>query len=829
VQTDANGNARVHTIGGQQGQVGFGPSPNSSTPHVIVEFQIALSANQTVLNGGYSPDPQFWSSDPPPPPCPTNQFTTIPVYITNFQGSQVSNAQAVQYVMDADSILAGAFNNQIHLVPVFSNPSPLPGGQFTTDDQELGQLQTMTFPGDRGINIAFVAGLAAGENGISLGAGSHSTLVSAPASGANPGTTVAHEIGHELGLPDLKGSGDQSNLMYFDTSRGTSLSPDQLMTACGNLSGFGTTVTTNSPGQLQQQQGGSSGNVASGARSYLHLAEINMKSATDDPTVTTRITLNGAFPSSGVVDATYSLLFDRDGNSATGNSAFGFSGIDKQVVIHVTGDASVAPLVVTGTLIDYTAGGTSTPLPVNGQLFNQPLADSTASLALESQILVEIPKSALELTADDVPVGVVSQNAAGVQDTASPTFDADLYLDEPALNLTQVSAFVGDPVNFTLQNLHSKSAFTLTLGNQQVLTGTTDANGGFSGTFTVPSVPSGTAFLTARANDGITFDGQASVSLTAPSSLTGAYAPYNHITIFQDPASHNTVTITGQASLTMTGVLYAPKALLQIDGKGAAVVSTDTPSTGGVVVVFEAKLTGNGALTINADPPDFFVPADAASARATATPSAATGLAPASRAGRATQPIAPVVGNTDFASVQASPALNGPAGPVSVIVAGTLSPNGPGVLAATTKVSPGPSSSAVSISANLSGGGDTEEGRTPDATAVPNDPQPAPMAPATPPDGEPSDLQLLQARDALFAASDWAPATSGRLNADVPLPPAALGSAGGAPPVLIAAEGAQQTRLLLAAVGLALGLPSWWSSPRQLKRGNREHSRLFVP
>jgi hypothetical protein len=48
VQHDANGNTRVHAIGGQQGQAGFGRSPNSSTPHVIVEFQIALSANQTV-------------------------------------------------------------------------------------------------------------------------------------------------------------------------------------------------------------------------------------------------------------------------------------------------------------------------------------------------------------------------------------------------------------------------------------------------------------------------------------------------------------------------------------------------------------------------------------------------------------------------------------------------------------------------------------------------------------------------------------------------------------------------------------------------------------
>src|SRR5262249_3981964 len=75
------------------------------------------------------------------------------------------------------------------------------------------------------------------------------------------------------------------------------------------------------------------------------------------------------------------------------------------------------------------------------------------------------------------------------------------------------------------------------------------------------------------------------------------------IVIFQDPASANPVTVTGQANLTVSGTLYAPAALLQIGGNGTAVVSTDTNPTGGQVIVFDAKIVGNGALTINADPP----------------------------------------------------------------------------------------------------------------------------------------------------------------------------------------------------------------------------------
>jgi PKD domain-containing protein len=111
-----------------------------------------------------------------------------------------------------------------------------------------------------------------------------------------------------------------------------------------------------------------------------------------------------------------------------------------------------------------------------------------------------------------------------------------------------------------------------------------------------------------RSSDTINFSGQAIVNLTASAGLTGANAAYNGITIFQDPASAVGISVTGQASLTMTGVLYAPKALLTISGNGNTVVSTDTPSTGGEVIVFDTTVTGNGILTINADPPTIPVP-----------------------------------------------------------------------------------------------------------------------------------------------------------------------------------------------------------------------------
>jgi hypothetical protein len=52
--------------------IGYGVSPNSTTPHVMAELQVPLTAGPPST---YSPDPLYWSASlppsPPPDPCPT--------------------------------------------------------------------------------------------------------------------------------------------------------------------------------------------------------------------------------------------------------------------------------------------------------------------------------------------------------------------------------------------------------------------------------------------------------------------------------------------------------------------------------------------------------------------------------------------------------------------------------------------------------------------------------------------------------------------------------------------------------------------------------------
>jgi hypothetical protein len=83
-QRDATGHTRVQTIDGQRGKAGFGASPNCSFNHLIVEFQIELTAA-----GGhsYSPDPIFWGGTDPP--CKVSPLPPI----TDTQAQQIEASQ----------------------------------------------------------------------------------------------------------------------------------------------------------------------------------------------------------------------------------------------------------------------------------------------------------------------------------------------------------------------------------------------------------------------------------------------------------------------------------------------------------------------------------------------------------------------------------------------------------------------------------------------------------------------------------------------------------------------------------------------------------------
>src|SRR5262249_21010724 len=82
--------------------------------------------------------------------------------------------------------------------------------------------------------------------------------------------------------------------------------------------------------------------------------------------------------------------------------------------------------------------------------------------------------------------------------------------------------------------------------------------------------------------------GQGAASLTPPTTGT-----YTGMTIFQNRNSTQTVQVTGNGSMNITGTFYAANALLQVTGNGSA------NYIGSQYVSKDLKLTGNGTIDIS--------------------------------------------------------------------------------------------------------------------------------------------------------------------------------------------------------------------------------------
>ena len=133
--------------------------------------------------------------------------------------------------------------------------------------------------------------------------------------------------------------------------------------------------------------------------------------------------------------------------------------------------------------------------------------------------------------------------------------------------------------------------------------------GGFSVTGQGSVTGSGVLLVNApsKSSETFAFTGQGNVTLSAPTGLTGPYAPYNGIAMFQDPSSSAPIQVTGQGVLAVTGRIYAPLATLNVTGNGGVVDAFDNdiyPTQPGAIIVFDAKVTGDGSIQVNlADPP----------------------------------------------------------------------------------------------------------------------------------------------------------------------------------------------------------------------------------
>ena len=129
--------------------------------------------------------------------------------------------------------------------------------------------------------------------------------------------------------------------------------------------------------------------------------------------------------------------------------------------------------------------------------------------------------------------------------------------------------------------------------------------GGFSLTGSASVTGTGVLLINApvKSTDSISLTGSGSLNLSPSGSLSGPYASYDGVTILQDPASGNPINVTGSGLLNITGVLYAPKATLNIAGSSGLVVNPDAIYGRAEVIASDLRDTGNGSVTINVNSP----------------------------------------------------------------------------------------------------------------------------------------------------------------------------------------------------------------------------------
>lgn len=231
------------------------------------------------------------------------------------------------------------------------------------------------------------------------------------------------------------------------------------------------------------------------------LDAVTLISKVGSPNIKIEIDVADLWPKTGPVDTTFRVLVNADADYRTGRTVAGFLGIDKEVMIHVIGNAPTKPKIVSAIVIDDDAGGRQTLLPTIPQLVQDFLSYSSCStclshvssgvLANKGAITMEMPKSSLNFSAAEVPVAIVAENADGkVVDSLKMVFDREYYLKQATVALFPDKVKAGDSVHFFIWGFSPGASFDLSLlYHNPMLTGKLNEAGRCNGDFSADVPP----------------------------------------------------------------------------------------------------------------------------------------------------------------------------------------------------------------------------------------------------------------------------------------------------------------------------------------------------
>ena len=259
------------------------------------------------------------------------------------------------------------------------------------------------------------------------------------------------------------------------------------------------------------------------------------------------------------------------------------------------------------------------------------LLDPSASGALDdtgSGSITVTNEGAVVVDSNDATAAILSGAGAvnastidvtgGTKVTGSGKFSSTVVHAAPIVDPLGLSLPTAPATTYAAMNYSGKMALTLSpgtyvggikisgSGSVVLLPGVYYMKGGgfwITGSGSVTGV--GVLLINApsKSTDSISLTGSGNLTLSPYVALTGAYTSYNGLAILQDPASTVPINIGGSGSLSMSGILYAPKAAIDITGAGGLTVNSDLVYGRAEVIVSDLKDTGAGRVVINVDQP----------------------------------------------------------------------------------------------------------------------------------------------------------------------------------------------------------------------------------
>jgi len=217
-----------------------------------------------------------------------------------------------------------------------------------------------------------------------------------------------------------------------------------------------------------------------------------------------QLVMGGTFPQAVGAWILFRLLFNADNNISTGETIAGFLGIDRELRLSMLWEFGFP--TVDAYVICYISGTTNI-LPV-APVFHTAIRvgeDDSPITNHNHVITFEVPKSMLFLTANEVPMGLVSQdaNTLSILDSATTTYYQEFWKMLPALVLQQNYAAPGESVPFEITGLLPNDTYNLYVEDSLISSGALLPDGTATGTFVFPLVPLDTTYyITAQDSSG---------------------------------------------------------------------------------------------------------------------------------------------------------------------------------------------------------------------------------------------------------------------------------------------------------------------------------------